>query len=415
MGIHLPGEFKKLRFLGVGCHDGNMINGPGPVLAKLAEMGHDVTVYLQSGQTAAASYRSGGTLAGILGGVNVRCLPKMPECGALCGLHAVITAMSPLDGYSLEAEVAGAAFGYDGNIKRPVFGVEDTIGGRNNGRWRDLRGQLTALYAPVADHQNSGCKEVVVGPLALNRWRHVDVDSVASAARQTLAIGIEQPVLYFSPSPEEEGADGFVHLAGLIKTEIGKKLPRNMVFLLNRHRRELVNRVPGRGRKYQWGLRVLEQAGVKVFDNSPEYDSLSLDDELAICPECRPERFLTYQEMLAVTLSGGVAMSFFGTDVLMVAPHLPGLAPLLWLDPRFGGGVLGREKGIDRFDALPVVAQKVDDAGLMSWLSKHFGLTPDRNAYCSQLQRAFPFPETSSVDAIVSDIIRRVQPPAESK
>lgn len=412
----------KRAFLVAASHDGNLINGPGPVAAMLAERGHRVVVYLQKRHTAAASYASGGTVANLLARVEkVRVVDELPtKCaGALSGFHAVISAMSPVN-ESLEVEAARFSAGH-GNfsaVPRLLFTVEDGIGGRNNGSWPEHRRYIKTLYAPVADNQHFGCTEKVVGPVALNRWRGVDVSVIAQTARQKLGMG-DEPVLYFSPSPEVEGADGLTRLAELIREVVGCGIPANTVFLLNRHRRELTKSIEGNAGKYAWAQRVLMQAGIRVVDNSPEYGHLvPSTDGYAILPECRPGNFLTYSEMLAVTHGNGVALSFFGTDVLMVAPHLPKMAPVLWLDPRVGGRVLAREKGFGLFEGLPVVKQFVRDDQLMSWLCSALTHPSVMGQYHTALSKAFTFPTSDPVQVIVDDILAeldKLDNPVEKK
>ena len=398
-----------IRFLGVGVHDGNVLNGPGPVWVELKRRGYEVTVCLQKGYSAADSYRNKSSVHRLLGSLDVRCFDRFPEAGFLSCYNAVVSAMSPLS-YSMETNVAGFCNGYARYSKRPLFVVEDTVSARRNGSWSDFvsdHDRVKALYAPVSANGHVGCREVVVGPMVMNRWRGVNVEELARTARQKLGIS-DAPVLYFSPSPEKEGGEAFVKLATLIKDDRGTKVPDNAVFLLNRHRRELTQPVEGNGQRYAWGQRILMQAGFRVIDNSPEFGDIGQGDIRCIMPECRPPDFLTYPEMLVVTHGNGVAVSFFSTDVLMVAPHLPGIAPVLWLDEELGGAVLLREKHMKCFADLHAVIQPTRNESLMSAIGIGFGRTGARSVYCTALSKAFPFPTSDPVQTICDDILRQM-------
>jgi hypothetical protein len=274
--------------------------------------------------------------------------------------------------------------------------------------------QLKTLFTPAKEPRFSACPEVVVGPLAFSKWRHASIPDIARRARQKLSIS-EEPVIYFFPSPARE-APSSLHVLGYILNKMVSSgyLPQNAVLLLNRHRREMneVNRFSDSAGGFNAGLRYLaEVVGLKVFDNSPEYARLPAGHPYRPLPEFSPLVFLDYQEMLAVTAGNGAALTFFGTDGLMVAPFLcrEGVFPILWLDPSLGGRVLLAEKKITRFNFL-FVEQPDTERGLSRALTIacHPRCRATRDDICRRITTDFPFPgqepEKKIVQAILNDL-----------
>lgn len=396
------------RFLCAGTHDGNVLNGLVPVVKELRKRGHSCTVLLQEGHSAARSYEQHDKVYQELQGVNVQVVSTAPQVPQ--DIAAVILAMSPVTGQNLEVELAKEC---DQEFRPKVYAVEEVIGGRNNPGWRSNLDKVDCLFAPLPQKDFQACREVVVGPLALSRWRNVSVPELAASARKKLDIG-DEPVLYFFPSPDPVAPRALDLLGTLIASlkSYLPELPNPPVLLLNRHRRETASesRVPGNGEAFRSAmLSVSKATGWKVFDCSPEYGSLPSDDKWSILPEFRPPEFPTYQEMLAVTAGSGVALTFFGTDGLMVGPFLAkeGIVPILWLDRRLGGRVLWQEKQIKRFD-LPVICQVENNDALC--IALYTALDPRnlvyRNAHCRELQHHFQFPRHEPAVEIANTIER---------
>ena len=400
-------QFQKKRFLLCAAHDGNAINGIAPVAQELKRRGHEVLILLQQHRTAALNFSQGERLAEVLRGMKVQIDAAVPE--ELLTMDAVILATSTPLGENLEITTLREA--RQRNI--PAYAVEEVVGGRHNPSWRDHLSWLTALFAPLPEAGFKDCPEVVVGPTVLSRWRSVSVESLAAQARVKLELTNDQPVIYFFPSPSRE-APAALHILGRVLAHMREqgRLPSQTVFLLNRHRREMTEtaRVPGNAGGFHSGLHyIAEVAGLKVFDNSSEYDTLPPSDQRKPLSCFRPPNFLDYMEMLAITANNGAALTFYGTDAQMVAPYLAvaGLFPILWLDPQLGGRMLQQEKQMAKFN-LPHLAQPTTDQELITQLSIACAGANERYECCQEMARMYQFPKHEPAVLIVDAILKQL-------
>lgn len=380
-----------------------MINGLLPVINVFRQRGHHITVYLQRGHSAAGNYERGERLRQDLKDLPVH-IVSSSDCQPIHA-DAVLLAMSPVVGQNLEIEILRRARAEG----RPVYAVEEVSGGRMNTQWRDHYQHVTAIFTPLPTEDHRTKKEIVVGSLPAAKWQGVSVAKLAQQARIKLRLTTE-PVLYFFPSPEPESPAALCHL-GLLLAQWRNDLPSNLVVMVNRHRRDRSNesRPPIVGQTYQAGLAQCAQGGFTVFDNSPEYSDLPADDHWAIQKRFRPPEFLTYQEMLAITADNGAALTFFGTDGLMVAPCLgrQGIYPILWLDPRYGGKMLYREKALEHID-LAHIPQPGNDQMLKMYLctALHPTLQDKRKQWCGLLDQWYKLPVHEPAQLIADQIIK---------
>lgn len=383
---------KKYDLLFVGAHTGNVLNGLAPPARLLSDLGHNVRVFLQEDQSAAESYRSGGSVATALSGINVEIV-----CQALGNADALICALSPVAGFNMETN---ALYTVNGCIRRK-FGVQDFPGSFRNPGWRDYCDGFTTLFSPMPEPNFPG-KCVVSGWGALEKWRGVNVKSMYLEARTLLGIG-EKPVLYVTFSPEQESPLALEHLACLLE----QNRFRDVAIVVNRHGREKTKPIAGNAIRYQSALLRLLKTN-QVVDQSPEYADLPPENDYAVSSLFRPQQFLSYQQALVLTAKNGLALSFFGTDAL-VAPFLAsqGVLSACWLDPVFGGAVLQREKQRAGFD-LPELWQPKSDDELLKCLETGLKSTLPRGDKCEALSKLYPFPEKPAPEIIVDEIMRQL-------
>lgn len=384
------------KILGVAAHDGNAL-AVAAVLRELYGRGVDVMMLLQEGLSAAVHYNQGGPLVDQLDAFPVFIEEPSDKVAELVqGFDAVVTAMSPVPRNNLEITVLLESVRND----VPVYGVEEVVGGRNNPGWRDYVFELNRLFAAMPEEEFRACPESVVGSSALERWRNVSVVDLNVSARAKLGIG-DEPVIYFFPAPERESPTA-LHILGSSLASVIEEFETygvsKPVLILNRHRRELSSPVPLNGSGYRSGLKYIsEVVGLKVFDNSPEYFGLPTADERSIVSEFMPPQFLNYQEMLAVTANTGLAITFFGTDGLMVAPYLAnqGILSVLWLDPTLGGRVLQREKQVSRYN-LPEVLEVYGGAEALAHIWRIYLIEDERDFLQKSLVELYSFPPQSA-------------------
>lgn len=389
----------KKRFVLVGAHTGNVVNGLGPMARLFRQMGRSVTVILQKGQSAAQSYLEKGKVWDDLLGIDcwvddqfdngILAKSNMPDC--------VVCALSPVVGDNIELQALNAAL----NEGLCVFGVSDFPNSWRNPGWRDYPRMFTTLFSPMPE-PTAPCKCVVTGWGALEKWRGVDVQKMGHEARSILGIGSD-PVLYVSFSPERESPLALEHLALVL-------MRRNICgisIVVNRHGRERTAPIDGNGARYYDALSLLSKTN-HVIDQSPEFGDLPSSDDNYIPIRFRPRQFLSYQQAVALTAGNGLMLSFFGTDAL-IAPFLAsqGVLSALWLDPVFGGAVLKREKQVEHFDP-PAIWQPTDDDALIRCLRTGLENNFARIKQCVLLTQHYPFPEKPASQIIVDEILRQV-------
>ncbi|MDO8512097.1 MAG: hypothetical protein Q7S57_02400 [bacterium] len=363
----------------------------------LREMGHDVSVCLQTGQSAYDSWKSSGKVWQELKWFDVAgksgAWPQLKST-----FDAVLLAMSPVIGAN--SEIGALMMAHEDGV--PAFGVSDFPGSLRNPGWRDYVRHLTTLFSPMPEPNFPG-KCVVSGWGALEKWRNKDVGAMAYATRLKLGIGHE-PVLYVFFSPERESPLALEHLAILIR-EVDID---GITIVVNRHGREKSTPVDGNARRFRVALCLLGENN-RVFDNSPEYSEFLSLDERSILPQFRPDEFLEYQEALTLARGNGVALTMFGTDGLL-APYLAssGILSVCWLDPVYGGAVLKREKQVERLD-LPILWQPTNDLDLLTCIDSGLrGRSDAREKQIELLEQQYPFPKSSAPQIIVDEILRQL-------
>jgi hypothetical protein len=392
----------KKRLVLACAHTGGAVNGIGPVARLLRQQGHSVAVYLQKGQSADESYRSGGKVKDVFGELDVYGRNFLGAEELRHGnCDAVICSMSPVTGFNiLNLEISALNCGLI--LKIPVFGVSDFPGSCNNTNdWREFSNKLTTLFSPMPEPSFPG-KCIVSGWGALEKWRNKDVCAMAHAARRKLGTH-NNPVLYVSFSPERESPLALEHLAVVIE----RAKIRGIYVVVNRHGREKTIPIDGNARRYQRTLELLAESNA-VIDHSPEFGDLSLENDYAVANRFRPKEFLSYQEALALTFGNGLMLSFFSTDAL-IAPYLASqeILSACWLDPVFGGAVLRREKKIEALD-FPYVYRPTNDDHLVGCIRAALCQPNQRLEQLSLLTQNYPFPEKPASQIIVDEILRQL-------
>lgn len=311
--------------------------------------------------------------------------------------------------------------------QKPVYGLEEVIGGRNNPGWekgnyervRALRRLFTALPTNE-DHLFPNV--TVTGPPQLSRYRGVDLDELGRKARLKLEIPLDQPIVYFSGQPEPENPHVLSRL-GEALASIRHLIPAGTVLVVSRHGRELdrgrdrsgneyvTGRHPDNAAAHRHALRhIRDRVRIRAVENSLDHKDLPDGHEEAIPQEFQPAQFATYQELVCACKDSGAVVTGFGADGMIVAPHL-GVPSILYLDLRgyLFGGLLYREKKMNRLP-LPVVPQVPQVPDLAGWLEMFLSAQAYQGAlraeHVEALKKTFAFPEQDPAEKIVDIVLK---------
>ena len=389
----------------VVCGDlGNLIHAANPVMEQLIAMGATVNCYLDSTGTAIEGSRVAG----------VEYMTGSADSGdairITAGSEKILVALSA-GARQLEQKVAHMAT----TMAKPTFGVEEMLLGRNNPGWNDqarLVHKLRTLFTSMPTEYDSLFNNIqVVGPIAVEWYRDQSVDAINREARRRLGVpeelGEEASVrentcfIVVSFSPDIVSPHALYEVGqALIRLKNESALSEDTQLLLCRHHRELRDPLPGNEIFYLACLEEIEENGrIDVFDHSP-----GATDGLSLWGLDRP--ILTHQELLCITANNGVYLTFFGTDGVMVAPHLAnqGIVSIAYLDPMLGGAVLHREKGIERLP-LEELWQSTNSTALYQHLLYALDDKPTREKHCQRLAELYPFPEANPARKIAEAIL----------
>lgn len=289
-------------------------------------------------------------------------------------------------------------------FEKPVYGIEEVVGGRHNPGWTDLYYHLTALFSALPlpnDHPNV----VPVGPMSLKPYRTEPLPELAARGRKKLAMRPHERLIVWQslPHPEE-------HLMLLSFWEQLEELKTDLspfVVAIVRHSRTLKQPIPAFWRNYRLVLRhIVANSTFRLIDASPDYCDLNALHPAAVLPNTRPVACPTMPELVTATASTGVLVGSFNTDVQIVAPYLAyqDVVSIAYLHPDLGGRALAREKGITRLPQ-PVLWQASSPEQLRDQLRSALFDAPARSAHQQQLVEAYPWPQKPAAE-VIADFIK---------
>lgn len=294
-------------------------------------------------------------------------------------------------------------------LGKPVYGVEDVPRGRHNPGWQDdtpppVR-ELSRLFTVMrTDEDDEYVGVTVVGPTQLKSYRDVDVDAVGRVARHKLRIPEDTPLVWFSGHPAPESPHALLQV-GWALAQFPDPKP---VLIVSRHSRD--KGIPDNGVVHRHVLRLIQSnAGVRVIENSRDHEIISEGHPDAVPAEFRSHCSLEYSELVCACKQRGVVVTGFGTDGLIVAPHLH-IPSILFLDgceeprrPFLLGRLAVQEKGTRTFP-LRVVCHCSHTDALVKELTSLLYDEDARRLHCMALAGQYSFPQQDPAE-LIADII----------
>lgn len=390
-----------MRVLFVSKDKGNVLAG-ATVAREFHILVHDVTYVLDQQGAAWQQYQTDEVFRSLFGGFRIVHSDGAPAYVEESDVILVTLSASGTPNEEMEACRIAKVY------KKPCYGIEEMIGGRHNPGWEEgdnppIR-KLKRLFTVMPTDEDSRYPVTVVGPPQLERYRGVDVEAVGAEARRKLDIPAETLLVYYSGQPEPENPH-VLSRVGEALASLREDIP-NLTLVVSRHSRELVKPFPDNSAAHRHALRhIRNRVGIRVIENSLDHKDLPPDDPEAIPAEFRPPEFVTYQELVCACKRYGVIVTGFGTDGVVVAPHL-GIPSILYLDSvhYLFGGLLEREKRMSRLP-LPVIPQVTTVEALLHELRRLFvpGAVAEWAVTCSE---HYPFPVSNPAERIVDTVLR---------
>lgn len=374
------------------------------VAREFVKRGCGVNYFLDSRGAAWAAFQSDWAFRGTFSGVsvietsNAEVLSGYPE-------DVVLVTLSASGVPNLELEVCGASCVWHS----PLYGLEETIGGRGNPGWSDskppLLQRLKRLFSVMPTNDLCGCPVTVIGSPQLERYRGVGFKILGAAAYEKLQLSLSAPLVYYIGQPDEANPHVLSRLGEALH-RLRPVLPE-CALVVSRHDRD--KGIPDNGAAHRHALRYIQQmCGMRVIENSLDHRHLPSENADAIPPEFRPSEFASYQELVCACDRRGVIVTGFATDGVLIAPHL-GIPSILYLDEGefLFGGLLRREKQMSRLP-LRVVPQvgSVDELHHQLLYLLDFRKDGRRQHYCEDLQEVYPFPKKNPAAAIAEHVLR---------
>lgn len=385
--------------------DGGNARATVPIAQRFLGMGVDVSYLLDLGGAAWNSYERDEGFRLQFQGMEVR---GAESCdGVFPGVDFGFVSLSASGAPNLEVAICREA----AERSVPLFGLEDVPGGRNNPGWgikdsaspvRSLKILFTVM--PTRFDKTSGVAVVIVGPPQLEPYRSLDVGAVGAGARRSLNIPEEMPIVYFSGQPDPASPHALRDLGeALWHARPGISA---VTLVVSRHGRDKGIRDNGAAHRQVLHY-VRERLGIRVIENSLDHQHLPPGDSEAIPEGFRPPAFVPYVPLVCACRNG-VIVSGFGTDALIVAPHL-GVLSILYLNPFLFGGLLEREKGMRTF-SLPSVPVVSDVLRLSSEFSRIFDCESSAVRVDRQrdLARSYSFPLKHPAEIIAERVLQEL-------
>jgi hypothetical protein len=363
-----------VEILFVSNHIGNFLAGY-EVVKMLRQRGHEVRCLLDPHGTAWAAHQA--RKIKIDGVFFATAATAAVEC------DVVLTTISPAGEDNLEIKVTQEAV----RIGKRVCALEEVpYGWRNPGGWAEVLKRVHCLLSPMPVRRPIPlCQTKIVGPLAVERYRNVDLAVLGQQARQKMGITSTAKVVWYIAHPEAESPPALYQLGEALSEcdlmDIGE-----LVLIVTRHGREKVKPVPDNHEAHRHALRFIgDRLDIQVIDNSPDYDGSA-----------------SHQELMGACSTNGVIVTGFATDGLVVAPHLA-IPSILFLQRFTLGQVLKREKRVTEFP-LEVIHQPETVNFLQGSLSDALCQPDRRQAWIDELRDKYPFPAVSPAEK-AADII----------